>query len=451
MFARQASGIGALTDPRRYEQQIERLHARHLLSPELYELQQAEVSLASVVLHKREIARLLARTVARGDYRFEPARLRRILVEDKERVVYALRLTDLIVHGVVNSVIEEALTATLLPNVYSYRKGCSWWTAVADFARYVRAHYRERPDPRTRGLCVLRRDIDAYTDTIPVGARSRLWPMLRAVLADGGDPAALEERWDLITSVVRPEAIEEAGRVFTNLRGVPTGQPIACTLFNLYLGPLDRELSAVRGAFYARYSDDILFAHPDPDVVRAADATLDRAVAELDLAVNPSKRRDLYLTAAGRRSEAWPEARPVMAVPFLGSRVSAHATISLSRQKVRRLLDDVRRRAAQTVRAAPDDRTDRVGRLVCAVVNRVLTGRVDPFHQRSADLLRRAVTDRAQLRQLDYRIARIVVGAVTGDWGARSFRQVPYRKIRSDWRLTSLLYTRNRWARAARR
>ena len=63
------------------------------------------------------------------------------------------------------------------------------------------------------------------------------------------------------------------GQLFTQYRGVPTGQPISCVLFNLYLSGLDAQLDRIPGAFYARYCDDIVFAHPDPDVVRAADAS----------------------------------------------------------------------------------------------------------------------------------------------------------------------------------
>ena len=57
--------------------------------------------------------------------------------------------------------------------------------------------------------------------------------------------------------------------------------PIATTMFNLYLMPLDKELAAIPGAFYARYSDDVLLAHPDPDVVRRADQRLQAILSRL--------------------------------------------------------------------------------------------------------------------------------------------------------------------------
>ena len=57
-----------LADPRRFERQIDRLHQRHLFTSQLYELQQEDVSLASVALNRSRVAKLLARTAARGEY-----------------------------------------------------------------------------------------------------------------------------------------------------------------------------------------------------------------------------------------------------------------------------------------------------------------------------------------------------------------------------------------------
>ncbi len=439
---------GCLSDRRRYERQIERLHKRYLFSGQLYELQQEGVSLASVIHHQSKVAKLIATTVARGDYHFKPAKVRRILVDGKERVVYALRLTDLIVHAVVADLIGEAMEPFLSPHLYSYRRGLSWWAPVSRFASYARAHRKSHPDPKTRGIYALRRDIDSYTDSIPVGLRSPLWRMLRDVLtpAAARDPISPAD-WRLIEEVVRPQAFVSEGRYFTLYRGVPTGLPISCVLFNLYLTAFDHELAQVPGSFYARYSDDILFAHPDAEVARAMVSRIDALVAGLELKINPQKRDDLYLTGAGRLSSNWPETRGTTSIEFLGCRLSADGTVSLNRKKARRLLGDLEERAVRTARATGDGDPDRTGRLVCSVINRVLDPRTPFLQQRSAALLRRAVTDRRQLKQLDYWIARAVLRAVTGKREVKVFRQVPYRTVRTRWRLVSVLQARNKWPR----
>jgi hypothetical protein len=441
MEAVRARASATLWTPRRFERQIEHLHARHVLTPRLYELAQDGVTFASVARHKRAFSRLLARTVTSGEYSLAPARIRQIQIDDKTRKVFSLRLTDLILHGAIADFVQDAMAPGLSYGLYSYREGRSWWTAVAAFSRYVRAHRRERPDPRQRGLYVLRRDVDAYTDSIPVGDGSPLWRILRETLS-AVEPIT-DEDWRVIVHTVRPEAFEVPGRVFVQWRGVPTGLPIACILFNLYLSQLDRELDSIPGAFYARYSDDILFAHPSAEVARAASATIDRVLGELRLCLNPDKRRDLYLTAAGRRSADWPDAGPAMAVPLLGCRVSAHGQVSLNRKKIRRLLRDLRVRAVRTAASSNGDPAAK-GRLVCAAINRALRRRGDPLASDPADLLRRVVTDRTQLRQLDYWIARIVLGVVSRWPGARAFRELPYRRFRREWRLDSLVRSRNR-------
>jgi hypothetical protein len=438
----------ALSDPRRYARQIERLHAKYLQTRELYELEQEGVSLASLVLNRRRVARLIARAVARGEYALEPARLRTLRVDGKARAVVACPLTDLLVHGVVSDVLQEAVDPLLSPCLYSYRRGLSWYRGVADFAGYVRAHRRSRPDPRTRGLYVLRRDIEAYTDAIPVGETSPLWPMLHEALERTGTADSLTpDDWRLVRAVVRPRLLTAEGAPFTRWRGAPTGQPIACVLFNLYLAPFDRELDRIPEAFYARYCDDILFAHPDPAVARAVDARIDALLAGLWLRVNPDKSRTLYLTGAGRPSAAWPEARGTTAVPFLGTRVAGDGTVSLSPQKRRRLLVDLRERARRTAAVLGPGDPDARGRAVCAVINRALNPRAALVQQRSAGLLRRAVTNRQDLRQLDYWIARIVLRAVTGARSVRAFRRIAYRTVRERWGLVSLLHARDRWAR----
>jgi hypothetical protein len=205
-------------------------------------------------------------------------------------------------------------------------------------------------------------------------------------------------------------------------RGVPTGQPIACVLFNIYLHDLDRRLDAVPGGFYARFSDDILFAHPEPGPVGEAAQIIARTCAELELALNAEKSRDLYVTVPGRPAPPGVRARARSAIPFLGVEVGADGT-------------------ARALRGATPEA---VGRAVCAVLNRALNPEDAPFRQRSADILWRSVTSRAQLRHFDDLITRMVLREVSGRIGVRPFRDFPARTIREDWGLFSLYHGRNR-------
>jgi hypothetical protein len=424
-----------LADRRRYERQIERLHQRYLLTSRLYELRQDDVSLASIVINRGRVARLLAREVSGGRYQLEPGELRTIRARHKLREVFACRLTDLIVHGVVADAVQEAIEPRLSPRVFSYRKGVAWISPVAELAAYLRATRRAQQDPRSRGVYVLRRDVDSYTDSIPIGRDSPLWAMLESRFGSPLHP--------LIGEVVRVEMAVPGGGLVCRTHGLPMGQPISSVVANLYLGPLDRALQDVPGGFYARYGDDFLFAHPDAGLAQEAAARSDERLRELSLTVNEKKRQTFYLTPPGRPSGDWPEAKGSPWVHFLGTHVSAGGTVGVDKKKVGALLSEISERLDQTVRTRTVFDLDQLGRSVCSVVNRALDPRSALTQQRSAVLLRRVVTDRKQLQQIDYSIARMVAEAVSGRRGPRAFRDVPYRRMREDWGLVSLVAERN--------
>ena len=424
-----------LADRRAYERQIERLHQRSLLTGRLYELRQDDVSLASIVINRGKVARLLAKEVGRGRYALEPGVLRTIRVRDKTREVFACRLTDLIVHGVVASLVQDAVEPLISPRVFSYRKGLAPLTPVSQFAAYVRGQRRRHRNPKDRGVYVLRRDVDSYTDAIPIGKASPLWAMLEQGLGSPLPP--------LITQAIRVEMRVPGGGTVCRLQGLPMGQPIASVIANLYLRDIDSALEGITDGFYARYGDDFLFAHPDPAVTREADALIDQTLLRLSLTVNEKKRRTSYLTPAGRPSEHWPQAKGAPYVPFLGARVAADGAIGLDGKKIHGLLTEIDRRVEATVRTVHSPDREHIGRAVCSVVNGTLDPQSAFTQQRSAVLLRRVVTDRRQLQQLDYAIARIVVEALTGRRDVRAFRDIPFSKLRRDWGLVSLVAVRN--------
>ncbi len=431
----------ALSDPRRFRRAIERLFDRTLFTAARRTLRQDGVSIDALFDGQRGIARRLARAAGRGSYAFEPGRVRSIRIAGRRRDVYSFRLTDMLVHAVAAEVIEEAGRPLRSSCLFSYRKGVSWADAIRGFAAYVRAREREHPDPRTRGLHVLRRDIDAYTDSIPVHPGSPLWSQL-AGLFDG--QSAGSAAWPTLEEVVRPLVIRPQGGPFRLMRGVPTGQPIACVLFNLYLHELDRRLASIAGGFYARYSDDILFAHPEPGPVLEAARIIEAEAAGLELKLKAEKGSDLFLNRAARPSPAGAVWKGTAAVPFLGTDVGADGTIALGREPSRALLRDLADRAARTARTSGEAEPDKRGRAVCTVINRVLRPDPAPLRQRSADILRRLATSRPHLRHLDFLIARIAAHAASGIAGPRAFRFTPYRRIRRAWGLASLLQQRNR-------
>lgn len=439
--------VRLLSEPRWYLAEIDRLHVKHSLWRSLYEARQDGVPFAAISFDRKRLARVLADTVSRGAYVFEPGKVRQITVRGKERVVYAFRNTDRIVHGAVSAMLTEFCRPLFVPGLYSYLKGKNWCHAVTDLARYTRLHRRERRDPKDRGLFVIRRDVRKYTDTIPVGDASPLWPILDELLRLKHSRRDLTRFRDLVKQIIRPE-FRTGGGLAMRYRGVPTGSPISTLLFNGYLTPLDRALHSVPGAFYARYSDDFIFAHPDPSTVQAAERTIDDILGGLQLTTNDAKDYRLYFNGASRDSAAWPEARGVNKISFLGCDVAFDATVSLGKGKVRDILRDIDARARRTYRLLDKPTATTAGPLVCAAINSALNPD-EPSRHKAAIFLRRVITDRDQLKRLDYQIARVILRVLTGSPSAKAFRSISYRTLRKKWRLVSLYHARNRVARGA--
>src|SRR5262249_48756794 len=198
-------------------------------------------------------------TVATGAYEFAPAHERTVRIGGKARVMYAVRPTDRIVHGVVADLLESAAPSE--PQGVSYQGGLSWWARRSRRAGDGGRHWRAHPDPRTRGLYVIRRDIDSYTDSIPVGDRSPLWPQVRALLerAQGGAPVVRQD-WRNIEQVIRIEAVRAIGGPFTLFCGGATGPPGAVVPFHPFLKRLGPRLPPGDRGLFRGVSPRLLFA-----------------------------------------------------------------------------------------------------------------------------------------------------------------------------------------------
>ena len=439
-----------LGDEQLYLQAIDKLHRKNAKTNSLFKRTQQGVSLAAFAWDRKRLARTLARAVASGRYELQTAHTRSVKIGKKTRLLYDFQLTDLIVHDVVSSIIAKTIQPRLSTNVYSHVKGRSWWTSVRAFARYVRKHCAGRSQVKDRGLYVLRRDVSSYGDSIPVGESSHLWQMLKDTLQIKDETLATDPHWKLVQHVIRPERYTEQRDLVMNLRGIPTGSPISGTLGNLYLMELDGALEQVPDSFYSRYCDDFLFAHPDPNVVQSADQQIDHILDEKGLVANKSKEGTVFFNGAGCHSDEWTMVHGTQFVSFLGCTISFESTVSLSREKVRRFLKDVTSRVRRTALVTHTENLDATGELVCTAINRALNPRCR-ICVPAAPLLRSVITDRRQLKELDYQIARIVARQLTGKAGVKAFREIPYRKIREEWKLDSLYHARNLVGRSQRR
>ncbi len=437
-----------LVDANALAAEIRRLALRHTRRGTIDVPDAEGLTFGDLLAHQNGVARRLAREIRSGAYRFGPVRPRRIRLDGRMRTIYAASVLDTVVLAALAGSLTAMLDPLLPQSLHSYRRGRSSWRAVSLLAGFLRAHRRARPRPRDRGLYVLRRDVQAYGESIPVGEESLLWNELDALLrqAGRGDAPAVSA---LLARAVRPRVAYPDGSIKTLPTGVPTGSALQPLVNNAYLAPLDRELERIEAGFYARYGDDIVFAHPDARVAQEASQRIDRLVADRGLQIHPQKRSDHYFNGAGRASQAWPEARGTSVLDYLGYRIRFQGTVAMKTIRQRELFTQLGRRLAHGDQLLTDaDPGTRLSTL-CAVVNRAL----DPgcaLCVPAASALRYLVNDRGQLRDFDYRIARTLAQRLSGIRGVRAFRRVPYGRLRSRGALLSLVDRRNRAGRPGR-
>jgi hypothetical protein len=426
----------AIAEPSRFHRQIDALASR-ADGARLDQMVQDGVRFTQLIVERDRVVELLRRAMADASYRPGQARVARSFIGGKWREIARLSPLDLIAHGVVAEVLGERLESHLSPRVYSYRVKRSPWHALRWLGTVAKLHRAKRPDPRTRGIYVLRADIQSYAPSIPLGDDSAIWPQLR-------DVCGLDEEsphWALVRSLIVQDLVGLEGEALPRHTGVLFGAPTSNALMNLYLMPLDDALVAHRGA-YARFGDDVLFAHSDPKRVQEARAILERVLAERRLQPSPTKMHVLYWNGAARPSLEWPEARPVVRVQFLGGCVGFDGTVSMSPAKWKLMLHDVRARIRRTARLMPDETPEVRAKVLADVANEAFDLRSDlglGHKEMIADL----VSDRRQLAQLDYLLALWIAEASTGARGPSAFRRIGYRWLRRSAGLASRVVFRN--------
>lgn len=421
-----------LDDPALYAREVHTLAAR-----KKRDNWRATTELRAPLLapHAERIAAMLAKEVSRGAYAFAPLEPRRALLNGKVRTIYRLDPLDAVVWGVLTRVLMANMEPRLGSHIYSYRKGKSQWSACRAFLRYLRRHVKAHPDPRTRGVHVLRRDVRRYDETIPVGPDSTLWSTLRE-LRNGADLGFRGDLDAFIVQAFRPPVVQPDGSIRPLDKGVATGLPTQTVACNTYLLPLDRELLALKGGFYARFGDDILFAHPDEGTARHAEELLERGAKRLSLTFGADKSQAYWLTVPGREH---PSAHFVAAsrISYLGFDVGFDGA-RLRNDKRRAMWRALRTRLDHTERLLTGASTKERADVLCSVV-RTAFDRRSPLSERYAPWLRFDVMSRADLTALDHHIALEVAQRLSGVRGVRAFRAWPPARLRNDHGLPSLV------------
>ncbi len=424
-----------LSDPDAYESAIQHIYEKRRLKNQSFREAYLGVNYIAIDMKRRRLARLLAKTVASGQYELSPVDMWMLEHGGKWRPAHRPTLPDLIVGTVIARVLSKNARIMGQPGVYAYQPGLSNYTALSDFARFVR-----RPEHKN-GLFVMQSDFTRYGENIPVYKDAIVWEELRRVADMGTKSGISENAWALIMGLVRPVTRAPDGTSFSRLFGIPMGTPVVAVTSNLAINQLDLRMTAYSGAFFARFNDDFLFAHKDPEVVKEADTAIDEMLGTLGVTRKPEKTKRSYLNGAGKTLEDWAEFKGRSSIEFLGLAAHHSGTLGWTQERLNRFFRFFCKRLDQVSNELAGIATPERARVLVKSAETLLEP-TNSFAPVITQALIRDTTNRAVLKDLDNRIAKKVAQRITGRAGVIGFRSYPPERLR-QMGLPSLVAIRN--------
>jgi hypothetical protein len=420
--------------------------------------------LSSEYLYDRQgLIEAISKDLKSGDYKLGIAR-RKLLKIDKWRVVYEFDFIDRVVMSVIGEQLNLVSARFMPPQVHSFIRGRSNLTAIKSVARALRHHFNSARRPIERELLVWRFDIKSYTDSIPLGVNSKLWTTaeqfifryfenprwIYEIFRQGLNPVIIDHpNFEMLASVAGFGGQIPNGPVM-NLIGTTTGTAFAPIAANIYLRDFDRFMCQKKG-FYARYGDDILFAHNPGHEAETSICEARFMISRLGLTPNLSKEKIILLTGRGPLPNYHQNefidgipVKPCQHFDFLGWQINHRGDCQPKVDKLDRELRQIKRRinnvgvyftSRDSFSALENSSSQRkyLLRLVEMIsFLRIKNSRSDLSftNRKSMEKLSPAVQ-----KSLDREIARSLSSNITGIRGAKTFRYLSWAFLINEFGL----------------
>jgi len=393
-------------------------------------------------LNRSKILKSLHADFQSGITQFKPAQRIQAYVGGKVRWISKLELEDQIVHSVAAGILNDLLEAQYSSRLFSYRKGHSSWAAIQMLTDFIRAHRLQFKIPTQRGIFVLKRDVSAYGDNIPVHEKAELWRELSRLTSKSQkiDAADIE----LMKKLLRPFYKNGDQSEFSLSIGIPTGSPLSNPVLNLYLTSMDRRLEKFSSAIYFRFGDDILFATTNLEDAQFAEQIMEQQIGLKHLSFSKKKSHNFFFNGAGKHHPSWPEAWPGRSsFEHLGMRIDFRAEVSLSQAKIAAFQKDVKTRIADTIHALKRSGLSHSFSALSHLINELLS-QGNPHRFAFLDLAYQAATSRRSLNQLDRILWRELSSAIADQEYPFCLRVLPPKEIRQMIELQSLTNLKNK-------
>jgi len=354
----------------------------------------------------------IVRAVKSRTFRFKPSKkIKKKTKPTKIRDIYLSNWEDKIIETWLNNSLNSLLDGWFSDNSFAYRTN--------GFGLDSCQHQITKIFNQNRYFA--KRDIRNYFYSID---HQILLDQIRQLI----DPS--DYLFELIRQKIEFE-YEYKDEIGTAEIGIPFGSALACTLSNIFLTDLDKEMDKFNVTFF-RYADDILIVGNDPDETKRAADYFDNKIKERNLKLKPSHTANMSF-------EDHEDFDKVTKFKYLGLEYMHNGTVRLSIEKQRKIMNLFKREMKSKLSALKKCRTiDEKLILLISAINDVIKDRI-----RSAaiiDYYLKHINDELQLRNMDRLLAERVISCITGKpFRKGHFRIVSFKKLR-DMGLVSLLH-----------
>lgn len=219
--------------------------------------------------HQRDEIRSLQEELREGQY--SPSSVRRAWIpkpgSQEQRPLGIPTVKDRVVQTALVNVIEPILDHTFHERSFGFRRGRGCHDALRVVEEKLSAG----------NVYVVDADLKGYFDTIP---KSQLLTMVGEHISDSRVLSLIKSYLD--------QSIMEELRTWTPEAGVPQGAVLSPVLANLYLNPLDHQMSEA-GYEMVRYADDFVILCRSQEAAESALAMIRQWVESAGLTLHPDK------------------------------------------------------------------------------------------------------------------------------------------------------------------
>lgn len=420
----------ALTNPSSYQKAIQQSRYHSQLSTKQIE----------------NISFNLANLVQNGRFEFAPASQTQYQRFDGAwRPCLQYSLNDFLVNKVITNSLTQSFEPKCSPNVYGFMPHRSGAQAVAKFCHFLKTQVDQQGK---LDIWMIMSDIKNAHQSFPIHKNSLLWEKLGNLIYPETEP--VDPYIDaLITASIAPYYYTKDKKLAQHNAGLPTGNPISNILQNIYLTEVDELIPKCPDIFYARYGDDVLIAGNNKQTILDWEEAFFSCLKKLALTPNMQKHQHIYFSKNGYRSND---------VNFVGKNtlfflrqvITADGSIYLPKIENHLFYVRCRQSIMKNHHLCRNKLIDEQGKFICHRLadellhlnlkntHKVHTLTVRPDSNKDCNIMLCAHSH-SFLKEMDRKIAEMIAEELSGIAGSKAFRVIPYKKIRAEWGLPSLV------------